>query len=102
VRPIAANITTSATIVSQLRRRRGVVKKSSSATAVPPVVGHNNFCMRFSEVVAAVVFAVSVDVEVALPLMATEVGLRVQVGMSLPLVIAVVTAHFRSTVPAKP
>ncbi len=89
-------------MVSQLRRRRGVRKNKSSAIAVPPVVGQKSFCMRFSELVEAVVFTVSVEADAAVPLMVTEVGLRLQVGVSLTPVIDVVTAQVRLTEPAKP
>ena len=70
-------------MASQLRRRRGVMKKARSASAVPPVVGQKSFCIRFSALEDAVVFTVNVEVDVALPLMVTEVGLRLQVGGSL-------------------
>lgn len=89
-------------MTSQLRRRRGVMKKARSASAVPPVVGQNSFCMRFSALVAAVVFTASVEVDVALPLMVTGVGLRLQVGGSLAPAGDAVVAHARATEPVKP
>jgi len=47
------------------------------------------------------VVTVSVAVEAAVPLMATDAG-TLQVGGSVGLVIAVVTAQERFTVPVKP
>ena len=45
---------------------------------------------------------VSVDVWAVVPLILTEVGLRLHVGMSLTFVIDVLTLQLRATVPAKP
>jgi hypothetical protein len=49
-----------------------------------------------------VVVTVNVEVWAVVPLMATEVGFKLQVGVSLTLVIDVVTAHVRFTVPLNP
>jgi hypothetical protein len=83
VRPMATNNTTIETMASQLRRRRGVMKNSINANAVPPVEGQNRFGFSFAALPGPVVFTVSVDVWAAAPVMVTEVGLRVQVGMSV-------------------
>jgi hypothetical protein len=78
------------------------MKNSISASADPPVVGQKSFGFWFSELVAAVVIADSVDVWAVAPLMVTDVGLRLQVGASFTLVIDVVTAQVSATVPLNP
>jgi hypothetical protein len=49
-------------MASQLRRRRGRMRNSINASDTPLVVGQKSLCKRFSELVVAVVPAVSVDV----------------------------------------
>jgi hypothetical protein len=94
--------TNSPSIASQFRRRFGTRKNAISARAVPPEIGPKSLSIWFFAVDAAVVVTVSVDVCAAVPPMATEVGFRLHVGMSLTFVIDVVTAHVRFTVPLNP
>lgn len=73
-----------------------------NASAVPLDAGQNNFFICFSALDAAVVATVSIDGWAAVPLILTEVRFRLHVGMSLTLVIEVVTAQDRFTVPLNP
>jgi hypothetical protein len=85
-----------------VRRRLKPPKNTASASAVPPGETQNNILVRFSALDAAVVLTVSVAVWAAVPLRETETGFRLQVGMSLTSVIAVVTLHVRLTAPLNP
>jgi len=86
-------------ITSQLRRRFGTMKNTTNASAVPPAGGQKSFFIWFSALDAAVVVTVSVDVCEAVPLIATDIGFRLQVGISLTFVITVATVQVRVTVP---
>lgn len=99
--PAKMKRTSSPTIASQLRRL-GNAKSKASASAVPPADGQSNFFIWFTALDAGVVVAVSVDVWAVVPLMLTEVGFRLQVGMSLIFVIDVLTLQLRVTVPLNP
>jgi len=100
--PMETTRTSSPNIAIQLRCRRGTQKSNINASAVPPVVGLKSFCIRFSALDDAVVFTVSVEVWVVVPLRGTEVGLRLQVGGSLAPVGDEVMAQVRLTVPLNP
>lgn len=82
-------------------RRLGTQKSSTSAISVPPAEGQKSFLIWFPAV-AAVVVTVSVDVSAVVPLIETEVGLKLQIGLSFTVVIAVVTVQLRFTVPENP
>jgi hypothetical protein len=82
IAPIEVSTTSSPSIAGQLRLLPGTQKNSSSARAAPPAEGQSSFLVRFSAVVAAVVYTVSVaDSEVA-PLKVNDVGERLQVAGS--------------------
>jgi hypothetical protein len=91
--------TSSPSIASQLRRL-GTRKKSRRASAIPPVDGQSSFFMRFSALVAAVVFTVSTSVAVVVPFTVTELVARLHVAGSV--VAAGVIAQVRFTVPLNP
>lgn len=61
-----------------------------------------SFLISLFELEAAVVETVNVDVCTVAPLMTTLVGLKLHEGMSLTLVIVVVTAQLRLIVPVNP
>lgn len=86
--------------VNQLRCFLRTVKKRSKASAVPSV-GQKSF-LSFFALVGAVVVTVRVEVWVAVPLMITLSGFRLQEGISLTLVIDVATAQLRLIVPENP
>jgi len=90
----------SAIIASQLCRRLGTQKKSTSASAVPPADGQNSRFIWFCELVAAVVFTVSIDVCAVVPLRVTDGGDRLHVTGSLAAVGLI--AQLRFTGPANP
>ncbi len=76
------------------------MKKSISASAIPPAEGQNSLFIWFSELVAAVVFTVSVDVCAVVPLRVTDVGDRVHDAGSLAAVGLI--EQLRFTCPANP
>jgi hypothetical protein len=86
-------------IVSQLRFCRGVPISSSNASDVP-ADGHRSFFNSYLELVAAVVKIVSVELCAAVPVIVTEPGVKVQVGVSLAASGA--TEQVRFTVPVNP
>jgi hypothetical protein len=77
-------------------------ESSPKAKVNPPAKGQKILLFRFWALDAGVVFTVSVEVCATEPLIVTEVGLRLHVGMSLTFVNAVVTLQVRSTTPPKP
>jgi hypothetical protein len=88
--------------IAHLARRLNPTKNNANASAVPPGETQNKIFVRFSALVAAVVITVSVEVLAAVPLRETETGFKLQVGMLLTTVNAVVTLHVRFTVPLNP
>ena len=81
---------------------RGFAKSSNTAKVVPPADCHKSILSRFAAVEAAVVFMVSVEACAFAPVIVTELGFSLQVGMSLTLVSAVVTVQVRFTAPLNP
>ena len=99
--PITPLVTTSASapsIVIQLRFRRGS-PISSRANAVP-AEGHRSLFNSFRALVAAVVFIVSVELCAPVPVIVTEVGVKVHVGVSLAATGVIEQVRF--TVPVNP
>jgi hypothetical protein len=70
---------------------RGLTKSNTNANVAPLAEGQKRLLCRFSALDAAVVLTESVDVCAAAPLIVTEVGFSLHVGMSLTSVSAVVT-----------
>jgi hypothetical protein len=89
-----------ASMLRQLRRRAGIPKNNSAARAIPPPAAKSLFKGCSAPLVAAVVLTVSV--EVALPVPVTEAAGAEQVGGSIALAGALVTAHEKVTEPVKP
>lgn len=83
-------------------RLLGLTKSNTNANVAPPAGGQKGLRFSFLAFVAAVVVTVSVKVWGVLPLIVTEVGFRLHVGMSLTPVIVVVTLQVRVTVPLNP
>lgn len=83
-------------------RLLGLTKSNANASVAPPAGGQKGPLFSFFALVAAVVVTVSVEVWAVLPLIVMEVGFRLQVGILLTPVIAVVTLQVRVTVPLNP
>jgi hypothetical protein len=81
---------------------RGLTKSNTNAKVAPLAEGQKRLLFRFSALDAAVVLTVSDEVCASAPLIVTEVGFRLQVGMSLTLVSVVVTLQVRFATPLNP
>lgn len=99
--PITPKETTSTntpSIVTQLRLFRGI-PNSNRASAVP-AEGHSRFFNSLFALLGAVVMIVSVELCAPVPLIVTELGVKVQVGELLAS--AGVIVQVRLTIPVKP
>jgi hypothetical protein len=88
--------------MAHLARRLNPPKNNATASTVPPGENQNKIFVRFSALDDATVLAVSVKFLGAAPLRVTEAGFKLQVGILLTTVMAVVTLHVRFTTPLNP
>jgi hypothetical protein len=100
--PVETNRSRSPIGATQFFCFRGFTKSNTNANVAPLAEGQKKLLFRFSALDAALVLTVSVEVWAEAPLMVTEDGFRLHVGMSLTPVSAVVTLQVRLTTPLNP
>ena len=100
--PVETKRSRSPKITARPFRFGGLTKNNTNANMAPLAEGQKGLLCRFSALDAAVVLTVSVEVCAATPLIVTEVGFRLHVGISLTPVCVVVTLQVRFTFPLNP
>jgi hypothetical protein len=102
INPVDTKTSRSPKIATRSFRFGGLTKINANAKMVPLAKGQKRLLLRFSALDVEVVLTVSVEVCAPVPLIVTEVGFRLHVGMSVTLVSVVVTRQVRSTIPVNP